>query len=122
MQAQKYYEQHGIPTKIKACAFFTPDEALEMAGVNALTLPPDMLQELSNREDLEDKLKSCSRFVGSDKNNISNGNCHAQPMTFVNDQEKFLESFSQNGRGRVKTDDVKVPNYHDSMPKANHLI
>lgn len=122
VQAQRYYEQHGIPTKVKACAFFTPDEALEMAGVNALTLPPDMLQELSNREDLEDKLKSCSRFIGSNKNYLPNGNRHAEPMTFANDQDKFLESFSQNGRGRAKTDDVKVPNYHNSMLKADHSI
>ena len=122
VQAQRYYEQHGIPTKVKACAFFTPEEALEMAGVNALTLPPDMLQELSDRKDFADKLESCLRFIGSDKNNISNGNGHAEPMTFANDQAKFLESFSQNGRGRAKTDDVKVPDYHDRAPKANHSI
>lgn len=122
VQAQRYYEQHGIPTKVKACAFFTPDEALEMAGVNALTLPPDMLQELSNSKEFEDKLESCSRFIGPDKNNISNGNGHAEPMTFANDQERFLESFSRNGRGRAKTDDVKVPSFNTMMFEADHSI
>ena len=40
VEAQHYYQSHGIPTKVKACAVKTADEIMAMAGVDAFTTMP----------------------------------------------------------------------------------
>lgn len=118
VQIQKYYAQYAIPTKVKACAFFTAEQALEVAGVDALTLPPDMLEEMAKSKEVADELDGRSRFFGSNHNSNGNGdgngegvhnstNGHSEErMTFVNDRAKFFERFEKNKRGKAKTDDV----------------
>lgn len=93
-----------------------------MAGVDALTMPPEMIEELAARKDFStNKWEARSRFLVSDDNSNSNGihssnanaNADREEMTFVNDKAKFLELFSQNARGKAKTDDVSKPNDDD---------
>ena len=45
LQAQMYYQQHGVSTKIKSCAFMTIEEIITMAGVDAMTLPAEVLED-----------------------------------------------------------------------------
>ena len=85
-----------------------------MAGVDALTLPPDMLEEMAGRKEVADELDGRSRFLGSNYKRNGNGegvhsgtNGHSEErMTFVNDRAKFFEHFEKDKRGKAKTDDV----------------
>ena len=44
VEAQHYYQAHGIPTKVKACGLKTADEIMALAGVDAhTTMPHDLV-------------------------------------------------------------------------------
>ncbi|KAJ5688112.1 hypothetical protein N7536_010731 [Penicillium majusculum] len=46
VQAQQFYKKRSINTKVKACATLSVDEILQLAGVDALTIMPEDLQNL----------------------------------------------------------------------------
>ncbi|KJZ75321.1 hypothetical protein HIM_05247 [Hirsutella minnesotensis 3608] len=102
VQAQRYFKQHGISTKVKSCAFMTSEEIICMAGVDAMTLPAEVLQELASMSDLQESLEAKSVFLGSE-NGLS-----AKPtrLSYINDRTGFLRAFATNGRGKAKTEDA----------------
>ncbi|KAL4972953.1 hypothetical protein BDW66DRAFT_154226 [Aspergillus desertorum] len=45
-QAQRWYSQQSLPTKVKSCATVGVDELLQLAGIDALTIIPNDLKAL----------------------------------------------------------------------------
>lgn len=101
-KAHQYYKQHEIPTKVKACAFMTIDEIISVAGVAAMTLPGEVLQELSSMNDSQEHLESRSAFQIGNQTPPAHPSC----LSYINDKEKFLRAFTTNGRGKAKTEDA----------------
>lgn len=105
LEAQQYYRQHGIPTKVKSCAFTTIDEILATAGVDAMTLPAEQLEELSSstmtdysRESLEAR-SVFHRAAQQPPPSVPR-------RSYIDDKTKFDRAFTVNGRGKAKTEDV----------------
>lgn len=103
LEAQQYYRHHNIPTKVKSCAFTTIDEIISMAGVDAMTLPAEHLEELrsstpESRENLETRsvFHNAALKVAADPARVS----------YIGDKAKFDRAYCTNGRGRAKTEDV----------------
>jgi transaldolase len=101
-RAQQYYKQHGIPTKVKSCAFMTTDEIISMAGVDAMTLPAEVLESLSSMTDLPERLEARSVF----QNTFQPSSISSRPLSYINDKTKFNRAYATNGRGKAKTEDV----------------
>ncbi|RDA94611.1 hypothetical protein CP533_2447 [Ophiocordyceps camponoti-saundersi (nom. inval.)] len=102
-RAQRYYEQHGIETKVKACAFMTIDEIISLAGVDAMTIPAETLEELSSMTESQEKLEAKSSFYNADRHALMT---NPQRLSYIDDKVKFDRSFTTNGRGKAKTEDV----------------
>ncbi|MCW8450716.1 transaldolase family protein [Legionella quinlivanii] len=47
-----YYSVHGISTEIMAASFRNKEQVLSVAGVNLLTIPPDILKNLMQSEEI----------------------------------------------------------------------
>jgi hypothetical protein len=62
LKAQQFYHEKNLPTKVKACVTIGLDELLMLAGVDALTIMPDDLRELSKAERDETELTKISLF------------------------------------------------------------
>ncbi|KAI4171222.1 MAG: hypothetical protein LQ343_004428 [Gyalolechia ehrenbergii] len=62
VNAQRYYEHHSYPTRVKACAAVTTEQILQLAGVHAFTAPADQLRELASMEESAVKVAQRSRF------------------------------------------------------------
>lgn len=101
-EAQQYYRQNEIPTKVKACGFMTTDEIISMAGVDAMTLPGEVLEELSSTTDSQESLAARSVFHTASKA-VS---APSTRLTYIDDKAKFDRAFITNGRGKAKTEDV----------------
>ncbi|KAF4506950.1 hypothetical protein G6O67_005631 [Ophiocordyceps sinensis] len=98
-RAQQYYRQHGIPTKVKACALMTTDEIISLAGVDAMTLPAEVLRELASLTDSQEGLEARSVFRGAAPAPVPR-------LSYMDDEAGFLRAFTANGRGKAKTEDA----------------
>lgn len=100
VQAQNYYEQHGVSTVVKACAMMTIDEILQLAGVAAITIPTGQLDELAASNRPKAELESLSLFRGKAEG--------TEKVSYTGDEEKYRTAFSEfnGGRGEAKTKDV----------------
>ncbi|CAK1356381.1 Transaldolase [Cercospora beticola] len=104
LQAQMYYQQHGVPTKVKSCAFMTIDEIITMAGVDAMTLPAEVLEELSNTKDTVDRLEEKSVFHAAAQS-LQAHSARLTKQSYIDDEAGFLRAYCTQGRGRAKTED-----------------
>lgn len=80
----------------------TTDEIITMAGIDAMTLPGEMLEELSSRTDSQESLEARSVF----HNAVQTPSVHSARLSYINDKAKFHRAYTTNGRGRAKTEDV----------------
>lgn len=99
VEAQNYFEQHRIPTRVKACAAMTIDEILQLAGVTAMAIPTGQLDELASTNRPESEVESLSLFQVKGKT--------MEKMSYVDDEEGFRAAFTAfaGGRGEAKTKD-----------------
>ena len=100
--AQRYYEQHSYPTKVKACAVISTDEIMALAGVAAFTIAPDFVYELAKMHEPEESAAARSRF------NIQAKQQEIERKDFSNESE-YREAFAKNdgGNGEAKTKQVQ---------------
>ncbi|KAL8713667.1 MAG: hypothetical protein Q9220_002193 [cf. Caloplaca sp. 1 TL-2023] len=103
LEAQQYYKQHGIPTKVKSCAFTTTEEMLRTAGVDAMTLPGEQVEELLAMTDSQESLEARSVFINAAKNKAEAST--TERLSYINDKTKFMRAYVTNGRGKAKTED-----------------
>ncbi|PFH62481.1 hypothetical protein XA68_13383 [Ophiocordyceps unilateralis] len=101
-QAQRYYAKHGIPTKVKACAFTTVSEIISLAGVDAMTIPAEVLEELFSMTGSQEKFKPQSVF----DNGVGTASTGSERLSYIHDKTKFYRAFATNGRGKAKTEDA----------------
>lgn len=80
----------------------TTDEIISMAGVDAMTLPAEVLEELSSTTDSQESLEARSVF----QNAAQTLPPHSPRLSYINDKAKFHRAFTINGRGKAKTEDV----------------
>ena len=73
-----------------------------MAGVDAMTLPGEVLEELASTTDSQESLEARSVFHRA----AQNLSAHSTRLSYINDKAKFHRAYTTNGRGRAKTEDV----------------
>lgn len=105
LQAQQYYKQYKIPTKVKSCAFMTTDEVISMAGIDAMTLPAEVLEELSSTTKQKELLEARSLFLKSTQI-LPTDAANLNRLSYINDKAKFYRAYTTNGRGKAKTEDA----------------
>lgn len=73
-----------------------------MAGVDAMTLPAEMLEELSSMTDSQESLEARSVYHQAAQTLPA----RSMRLSYINDRAKFDRAFTTNGRGKAKTEDV----------------
>ncbi|QUC21817.1 uncharacterized protein UV8b_06058 [Ustilaginoidea virens] len=101
VEAQRYYRQHGIPTKVKACSFKTPDEMTSMAGIDAMTLPAGVLLHLDATTDSRERLEARCVLGSAGK-----GPGDGARRSYIRDRAGFNRAYLTNGMGKAKTEDA----------------
>lgn len=103
--AQCWYEQCEIPTKVKACATVGLDELLSLAGVAALTIVPEDIRALKSTERSEAEIVGMSLFP-------KQGLSAVKPShpSYLNDEAKYRMAFdtADEGRAQHKLAQVRV--------------
>lgn len=80
----------------------TADEVISTAGVDAMTLPGELLEELSSKTDSQESLEARSVFHSAAKT----PSAQSARLSYINDKARFHRAYTTNGRGRAKTEDV----------------
>ncbi|EKV19677.1 Transaldolase [Penicillium digitatum PHI26] len=62
VQAQQFYHQNSLPTRLKACVTLDLDELIMLAGIDALTITPKVLTALAATERPQREVESMSLF------------------------------------------------------------
>ncbi|KAF9889556.1 hypothetical protein FE257_007266 [Aspergillus nanangensis] len=101
VDAQRYYECHGISTRVKACSAISIEEILQLAGVAAHTIEPYYVESILTTEWPVDRLTSVSLFKAEALPRTS-GN--TAPTSYINDEARYRVDFagSQDGQGQLK--------------------
>ncbi|KAL8868645.1 MAG: hypothetical protein Q9198_008108 [Flavoplaca austrocitrina] len=96
LEAQQYYEHYSYSTRVKAAALLSVAEAKGLAGVAAITIPPDLLRTLASTEVLGQDIDELSLFAQSKR---SKGNKPVR-RTYMNDETSWREAFSKAYGGK----------------------
>ncbi|OJK04310.1 hypothetical protein ASPACDRAFT_55804 [Aspergillus aculeatus ATCC 16872] len=97
--AQKYYVQHGISTRVKACSCMSVDEILQLAGVAAHTMPPEDLERLAGMKEAVDSLEKKSLF----RSDVSVAVQQQQIRSYIDDEAGYRVHFAASDGGRGQT-------------------
>ncbi|KAI4097681.1 MAG: hypothetical protein LQ339_006726 [Xanthoria mediterranea] len=141
VQAQRYYEQHSYPTRVKACCAVNAEQILQVAGVHAYTAPADQLRELASMQEPMAKLVKRSRFkeeltdehMNGDVDGHTNGDTNAhingdnngkmEKLSFIDDESSFRLAFSRADEGRAQMKTTQALNlFSDYQIKAEALM
>jgi len=117
LRAQTYYKMFSYKTRVKAAGLLSVDEAMRLAGIDSLTVAPDLLRTLSKTEESASNVAAMSVFE-QDAQAIQ-----IERMSFVNDEVRFREAFakSDDGKGPVKTAQA-IAIFCDYQTKAEALM
>lgn len=101
VKAQQYYEQHSIPTRVKACSYASTDEILKLLGVAAFTVEPDTLDALALMRENEAELNARSLFRSQP---VMNGYSKPSQTSYLNDEARYRIDFarSHEGKGQLR--------------------
>lgn len=94
VQAQQFYKKRSIHTKVKACATLSVDEILQLAGVDALTI---MSEDLENLQ----KWTGCVRLV--ENQSLFGGNSIPDDIdypSYLDDESTYRLDFSRSSQGK----------------------
>ncbi|RAL15799.1 aldolase [Aspergillus homomorphus CBS 101889] len=118
VQAQQWYLQESLPTKVKACATMGLDEILQLAGVAAFTLVPDDLKLLQTTQKNEAEVQSLSLFQG-----LSTLQVKVTYPSYVNDEAGYRTAFAraEEGRAQLKLGQA-IHIFCDFQTKAEQLV
>ncbi|CAL8580579.1 hypothetical protein XPA_006301 [Xanthoria parietina] len=119
VEAQRYYEYFSYPTRVKAAALLTVEEAKKLAGVASITIPPDLLRTLAATETMEDDIDNLSLFA-KDKHKKED-----KPVrrTYMDDEAGWREAFGKayNGKGSRNTAEA-IDEFREYQLKAEQLM
>lgn len=96
VQAQQFYKKRSINTKVKACATLSVAEILQLAGVDALTI---MLEDLQNLQ----KGTGCICLTENQSlfgdNSIPDDNDYP---SYLHDESTYRLDFSRSDQGKAQ--------------------
>ncbi|KAL8993176.1 MAG: hypothetical protein Q9169_006548 [Polycauliona sp. 2 TL-2023] len=105
VDAQQYYEHYSYSTRVKAAALLSVREAKELAGVAAITIPPDLLRTLASTEVVAEDIDEISLFAKAKQSEKS----RPERRAYMDDETAWREAFSiaYDGGGLRKTNEVR---------------
>lgn len=105
MQAQQFYRQNSLPTRVKACVTLSIDELIMLAGVDALTIAPAVLKELAAIERPQEELDSMSLFAINAKATEA-----VSYPSYIDSESQYRVEFaaSEGGKAQFKTAQVRI--------------
>ncbi|KAL3459571.1 aldolase [Aspergillus heterothallicus] len=119
VQAQRWYSQASLPTKVKACATRGLDELLELGGVDALTIVPDDLRGLQAGTRSTAELEHMSLFRTMDDTRMAR---LAYP-SYIDDEERFRMDFGYADQGDAQRKlGQAIHIFCDFQAKAEELV
>ncbi|KAI0517550.1 hypothetical protein F5B22DRAFT_603353 [Xylaria bambusicola] len=100
LEAQKYYQTYSYSTRVKAAGLNSVEEVLRLSGVEAITIPADVLKTLATTEADEESLKKKSIFNTTEYQTL-----HLEKVSFIDDEDKYRKAFGErdNGKGQERT-------------------
>lgn len=100
---------------MKAAGLLTISEAKKLAGVDSLTIAPDLLRTLAKTPGDETEV-SCDSLFAPKAEAADRTNGHAEPKSFLNNEIAYREGFAKSygGKGEAKTKQVSF----DAFPLA----
>lgn len=103
VSAQRYFEQYGYSARVKAAGMISAAEVLQLAGVAAMTIAPDILLELRSLKKTKAELDSQSMF--QDEGSMKKEYPSMERESFVDDEVAYRTAFSlrNEGKGHLKT-------------------
>ncbi|KAF9893452.1 hypothetical protein FE257_010764 [Aspergillus nanangensis] len=113
LRAQNFYRTHGVKTAVKACAVFNGNEAVQLAGVDALTLPPDTLDELRQVK------------TGEPKPSLFDGTAPSDCVPYISsitEKTTFTKSMTMDAKNGTKKLDEAIALFCDYQRRAEGLI
>lgn len=104
LEAQNYYKERKCVTRVKAAGLLDAGEAKQLAGVNSMTVAPELLRTLSKTEEPKIDVTDSSIFERDTKATEQTIEVHS----FMNDEKKYREAFARSygGKGAWKTQEV----------------
>lgn len=118
VEAQSYFKQHDIPTRVKACSTGSVDEILQLAGVDAHTLELADINTLAAEEYDQGLLESRSLFKAPKTPPV---HIKGTSLAYNNDEARFRVEFasSRGGRSQLKLYRVGDPQIlHDTIAEV----
>ena len=105
LEAQKYYKERHFMTRVKAAGLLNAGEAKQLAGVDSMTIAPELLRTLSKTHEAEIGIKNSSIFEGRTEAPGQKIEVHS----FVSEEGKFRAAFARSygGKGEWKTQEVR---------------
>ena len=92
--AQTYYTQHGLATRVKACAATSIEQILRLVGVHAHTIDPVHLDVMAVQWRSEAELRALSLFGQTQRSQYDGS------LSYGNDKARFQRDFAASGAGR----------------------
>ncbi|CRL18710.1 Transaldolase [Penicillium camemberti] len=100
VQAQRFYHQNSLPTRVKACVTLNLDELIMLAGIDALTIAPKVLKVLAATERPQDEVESMSLFAKTAKATEI-----VKYPSYIDSESQYRVHFaaSEGGKAQFKT-------------------
>ena len=105
LEAQKYYKERQCVTRVKAAGLLDAGEAKQLAGIDSMTIAPELLRTLSETHEAEIGITNSSIFERETEASGQKIEVHS----FVNEERKYREAFARSygGKGEWKTQEVR---------------
>ena len=105
VEAQQYYKQNACPTIVKAAGLLSIMEAKMLAGVDSMTVAPDLLRTLASTSATEEDVEKLSIF----RDGTNPRKDEMQRPTYIKEERVWKEAFAEayGGKGLWKTNEVR---------------
>ena len=106
VSAQKYFEFHQLKTRVLAASFTSIEDAMQLAGIHHLTLPPHLLEQLCNTSIADQYSKSLFQEDSQEVPVVSAMLLHDREkfMTATERRNHKLSQVSFNSRKQLEVD------------------
>ncbi|KAJ5608180.1 Aldolase-type TIM barrel [Penicillium hordei] len=100
VQAQQFYQQNSLPTRLKVCVTMNLDELIMLAGIDALTITPKVLKVLAATERLQEEVESMSLFAKTTMTTEV-----VKYLSYIDSESQYRVHFaaSEDGKAQFKT-------------------
>ncbi|KAL8749302.1 MAG: hypothetical protein Q9184_006861 [Pyrenodesmia sp. 2 TL-2023] len=119
VDAQQYYKHFSYPTRVKAAALLSVDEAKQLVGVASITIAPDLLRTLASTHAEEGDVDKLSLFA---KDKHPEGG-KPERRTYVEDEVAWKKALAKayDGKGLRNTEEA-IDAFRDYQTKGEQLI